>query len=125
MRSVIARRSSMLPGPRSLSTGPEVGMDEIAGAAGVAVGTLYRHFPTKTDPVAAVLIIEFLREALRVSSMNEAAKAAAPALGVTADLDESRIAAAMTELFGLGSPLDRCAPTSPSATSTRSCGSTP
>lgn len=35
--------------------GPEVGMDEIARAAGVAVGTLYRHFPTKTDLVAAVV----------------------------------------------------------------------
>jgi AcrR family transcriptional regulator len=35
--------------------GPEVGMAEIATAAGVAVGTLYRHFPTKADLVAAVI----------------------------------------------------------------------
>ena len=35
--------------------GPEVGTDEIAAAAGVAVGTLYRHFPTKTDLVASVM----------------------------------------------------------------------
>lgn len=35
--------------------GAGVGMDEIAQAAGVAVGTLYRHFPTKTDLVAAVM----------------------------------------------------------------------
>jgi AcrR family transcriptional regulator len=35
--------------------GPEVGMSDIATAAGVAVGTLYRHFPTKADLVAAVI----------------------------------------------------------------------
>lgn len=35
--------------------GPEIGMDEIAAAAGVAVGTLYRHFPNKTDLVAAAV----------------------------------------------------------------------
>jgi AcrR family transcriptional regulator len=35
--------------------GPEVGMDAIARAAGVAVGTLYRNFPTKSDLVHAVV----------------------------------------------------------------------
>jgi len=35
--------------------GPEVGMDAIARAAGVAVGTLYRNFPTKDDLVHAVV----------------------------------------------------------------------
>jgi AcrR family transcriptional regulator len=34
--------------------GPEVSMDEIASAANVAVGTLYRHFPAKDDLVATV-----------------------------------------------------------------------
>ena len=31
--------------------GPDTAMDTIAAAAGVAVGTLYRHFPTKADLV--------------------------------------------------------------------------
>ncbi|AHH99651.1 TetR/AcrR family transcriptional regulator [Kutzneria albida] len=35
--------------------GPEVAIEAIAAAAGVAVGTLYRHFPTKTDLVRAVI----------------------------------------------------------------------
>lgn len=35
--------------------GSDVSMDQIARAAGVAVGTLYRHYPTKTDLVRAVL----------------------------------------------------------------------
>ncbi len=35
--------------------GPEAGMEEIAQAAGVAVGTLYRHFPRKADLVSAVI----------------------------------------------------------------------
>lgn len=34
--------------------GEVVGMDDIAAAAGLAVGTLYRHFPTKTQLVGAV-----------------------------------------------------------------------
>lgn len=35
--------------------GSEATMDEIAAWAGVAVGTLYRHFPSKEDLVAAVI----------------------------------------------------------------------
>ncbi|MET4783066.1 helix-turn-helix domain-containing protein [Glaciihabitans sp. UYNi722] len=36
-------------------TGSDVSMEQIAKTAGVAVGTLYRHYPTKTDLVQAVL----------------------------------------------------------------------
>ena len=35
--------------------GPDTAMDTIAAAAGVAVGTLYRHFPTKADLVDAIV----------------------------------------------------------------------
>ncbi len=102
--------------------GPEVGMEIIATSAGVAVGTLYRHFPTKVDLVAAVLaeyaeaalgraqagaspltvVVDFLREVIRVSAMNSGAKSAAPAIGVTANIDETRAAAALSEMIRLG-----------------------
>ncbi|MFE6621103.1 TetR/AcrR family transcriptional regulator [Streptomyces sp. NPDC057740] len=39
--------------------GPEVSMEQIAAAASVAVGTLYKHFPNKTDLVAAVVAASF------------------------------------------------------------------
>ena len=109
--------------------GPEVGMDYIAKSAGVAVGTLYRHFPTKVDLVAAVIaqyleqmaaaaeaaryraatggsplaaLIDFLREVIRVSAMNAAVKSAAPALGAATTGDETQGAAALAELIDAG-----------------------
>ncbi|WP_374947536.1 TetR/AcrR family transcriptional regulator [Agreia sp.] len=56
--------------------GSDVSMGQIAKAAGVAVGTLYRHYPTKTDLVRAVLT-EFL-EALVVWAEASAASLRAP-----------------------------------------------
>ena len=41
-------------------SGREVQMDEIAQLAGVGVGTLYRHFPTKED-----LVLELVRETVQ------------------------------------------------------------
>ena len=50
-------RRSILDAGRAqiVEHGVEVPMEQIAKAAGVAVGTLYRHFPSKSDLVAAIL----------------------------------------------------------------------
>ena len=127
----VRNRAKILDAARSqiAEHGPEAGMDEIASAAGVAVGTLYRHFPTKTDLVAAVIVeytrqmteaaeaalararnggrplgelVGFLREVIQVSAMNEAVKSAAPALGTASVGDDTRAAAALSELITLG-----------------------
>jgi AcrR family transcriptional regulator len=50
--------------------GLDAGMDDIARAAGVGVGTVYRHFPNKDDLIVALAhqrferLAEFAREAL-------------------------------------------------------------
>ena len=41
------------------ASGRDVQMDEVAQLAGVGVGTLYRHFPTKED-----LVLELVRESV-------------------------------------------------------------
>ncbi|NUT48799.1 MAG: TetR/AcrR family transcriptional regulator [Saccharothrix sp.] len=50
-------RVAILDAARTLiaAHGTDVGMERIAATAGLAVGTLYRHFPTKHDLVRAVV----------------------------------------------------------------------
>lgn len=109
--------------------GPEVGMDDIAQAAGVAVGTLYRHFPTKTDLLAAVIaedisaiaddaeaslarvgtgaravdeVVGFLQRVAEATAKSHAVKAAAAGLGVQGhgdSTDEARAGAAVAGLL--------------------------
>ena len=77
----VRNRAKVLDAARTLITlhGPDVGMDEIAASAGVAVGTLYSHFPTKVHLVAAV-VSEFLgRVANRSEDAAEAMRNGSPA----------------------------------------------
>lgn len=112
----VRNRANILNAARQQITahGPDVGMDQIAVSAGVAVGTLYRHFPTKTDLIAAVVrefvtrvadvtevaaarvdqgqpafaeLARLLRDIVQAAASNQAAKAAATALN--ADMDDS------------------------------------
>ena len=39
-----------------LEQGPDAPLDEVAKRAGVGAGTLYRHFPTRDDLIAAVYV---------------------------------------------------------------------
>ena len=53
----VRNRTRILDAARTLlaEQGPDAPMDAIAAGAGVAVGTLYRHWPMKADLVAAVV----------------------------------------------------------------------
>jgi AcrR family transcriptional regulator len=73
--------------------GPDVGMNAIAAAAGVAVGTLYRNFPTKADLVGAVVNEHVEEMVLDVEATVARVEGGAPALaeiqGVTTRFVES------------------------------------
>ncbi|TQS29251.1 TetR/AcrR family transcriptional regulator [Microbispora sp. KK1-11] len=109
--------------------GPTVSMEQIAAQAGVAVGTLYKHFPTKTDLVAAVVaasiaavaddaetalrragegssaleeITGFLTRVVDAAAHDHAVKAAARALNAAdpaARQDEARATRALDQLI--------------------------
>jgi AcrR family transcriptional regulator len=129
----VRNRNKILTAAREQITlhGPEVGMDQIATAAGVAVGTLYRHFDTKTDLVGAVIaehveqladdaeasldrvgegappgeeLRGFLRRVLEALATNYAVKAVAQALGADggAEKAEARASTALGALIEAG-----------------------
>ena len=130
----VRNRASILEAARRLvaEQGTEVAMGEIARAAGVAVGTLYRHFPNKTDLLAAVVneyvealaddaqdawarveaggsdaaqeLLGFLERALEMISRSHAAKTVARALGAEVEYvePETRATEALGRLIEVG-----------------------
>ena len=114
----VRNRTAILKAAKQLVTekGTEVAMGEISRAAGVAVGTLYRHFPNKADLLASVVneyvealaddaqgawerveagrsdaaqeLLGFLERALEMISRSHAVKTVARALGVEVECAE-------------------------------------
>ena len=130
----VRNRTAILEAAKQLVTeqGAEVAMGEIARAAGVAVGTLYRHFPNKADLLAAVVneyveilaedaqdawarveagradaaqeLLEFLERALEMIARSHTAKVVARALGAEVDYaePETRAIEALERLIEAG-----------------------
>lgn len=75
----VRNRARILEAARAVvtETGADAAMEDIARRAGVAVGTLYRHFPAKTDLVTAVVA----RSVDRIADLAGAALAEADAGG--------------------------------------------
>ena len=124
----VRNRTAILEAAKQLVTekGAEVAMGEIARVAGVAVGTLYRHFPNKADLLAAVVneyvealaddaqgawervesgqaeadqeLLGFLERALEMIARSHAAKTVARALGAEVEYAEPETRA--TEALG-------------------------
>jgi AcrR family transcriptional regulator len=74
-------RDRILEAARALvaETGVDATMEDIARHAGVAVGTLYRHFPAKEDLVAAVVEDSLAQMASLTEGALAAVHAGAPA----------------------------------------------
>ena len=124
----VRNRASILEAAKQLvaEQGADVAMGEIARVAGVAVGTLYRHFPNKADLLAAVVneyvealaddaqgvwervdagrsdvdheLLGFLERALEMIARSHAAKTVARALGAEVEYSEPETRA--TEALG-------------------------
>ncbi|MFC2779145.1 TetR/AcrR family transcriptional regulator [Actinomyces oris] len=124
----VRNRAAILEAAKRLvaEQGTEVAMGEVARVAGVAVGTLYRHFPNKADLLAAVVneyvealaddaqgawerveagrsdadqeLLDFLERALEMISRSHAAKSVARALGAEVEYAEPETRA--TEALG-------------------------
>lgn len=69
----VRNRRAVLDAARSVlaARGLDAGMDEIAAAADVGVATVYRHFPSKTALVDAVLVDGFEELTLRAETARD------------------------------------------------------
>ena len=130
----VRNRAAILEAAKQLVTeqGAEVAMGEIGRVAGVAVGTLYRHFPNKADLLAAVVneyvealaddaqkawervdagradvdqeLLGFLERALEMFARSHTVKVVARALGVEVEYaePETRATEALEHLIEAG-----------------------